>query len=123
METGPEQMTVDAPAKVNLYLEIIGKRPDGFHDLRSIVVPLSFGDRLTFVPTTDGEIDCTVEMEGLPAGSQVACCRENLATRAALLLKEHTGYTGGVHIHIDKRIPIGGGMGGGVWMRRRRYGF
>ncbi len=112
METGPEQISVDAPAKVNLYLEIIGKRPDGFHDLRSIVVPLSFGDRLTFV-LTDEEVTCTVELEGLPADSHVACSRENLATRAALLLKEHTGYAGGVRIHIVKRIPIGGGMGGG----------
>lgn len=104
-----------APAKINLTLEILGKRPDGYHDLRSLVVPVSLFDTLTFTQTTGPEIDVSCAVVGLPGENHVMLPApgDNLAARAAKLLREVTGHSGGAHIEIQKEIPIGGGMGGG----------
>ncbi len=106
---------VQAPAKINLTLEILGKRPDGYHDLRSLVVPVSLYDTLTLTPTAGGAIDVSCVVVGLPGENQVLlpAPEDNLAARAARLLRDKTGYCGGVKIEIQKEIPIGGGMGGG----------
>jgi 4-diphosphocytidyl-2-C-methyl-D-erythritol kinase len=108
-------LTLLAPAKVNLFLDVIGKLPDGYHELRSIVVPISLCDELTLEPT-DGAIDSvTSDAAGLPERSaeMMPDSAENLATKAAYLLKRATGYPGGARISIKKSIPIGGGLGGG----------
>ncbi len=109
-----DTLEILAPAKINLFLEILGERSDGYHDLRSILIPVSLHDELT-IEHTDGPVESyladggTVNGESLvqsdPAG--------NLATRAALRLKAATGYTGGARITIKKHIPVGGGLGGG----------
>lgn len=122
MSTHADKLWVKAPAKVNLFLEVLRKRPDGYHDIRSILVPVSLWDVLR-VERTDGEIETIIESldmtllegsdhveEGLLAGLDSG---ENLATRAAQTLKAATGYAGGARIFLRKRIPIGGGMGGG----------
>ena len=104
-----ENLTLLAPAKINLTLEIFGKRADGYHDLRSLVVPVSLYDVLTLTPLdTDIEVSC--EVVGLPGENlpMLPAPRDNLAVRAAHLLREATGYRGGARIHIRKEIPIGG---------------
>ncbi len=111
----PLVMKVLAPAKINLTLEILGKRPDGYHDLRSLVVPVSLYDTLTLTRLDEPVIEVACAVVGLPGEAQVLLpgAADNLAVRAATLLREETGYLGGVRIEIQKEIPIGGGMGGG----------
>jgi 4-diphosphocytidyl-2-C-methyl-D-erythritol kinase len=104
---------VTTPAKVNLYLEIVGRRVDGYHDIRSLVMPVSVCDVLTLT-AADGietvlavteRVD-TAELAALAAG-------ENLTTHAAAALRDATGYRGGARIVLEKHIPVGGGLGGG----------
>lgn len=95
-----------AHAKINLDLKILGRRPDGFHELETLMVPLDLHDTVRFAPASSG-ITLTLEGADLPTGP------ENLAVRAAQLLQEVTGFTGGVELHLIKRIPHGGGLAGG----------
>ena len=99
------QMTVDACAKINWTLHVLGMRPDGYHDLRSIVLPVpSLRDTVTLEAARG--ISC--QMEGLDVPEE-----RNLAFRAACALREATGCAGGVRLSIVKRIPAGAGLGGG----------
>ena len=102
-----------APAKINLFLEVLGKRADGYHELRSLVVPISLGDEITFTAASGVEVFCSAE--GLPAGNGalLPAAADNLASRAARLLQEHVRCAAGARIVIRKNIPIGGGLGGG----------
>ena len=96
---------VPAPAKLNLFLHITGRRPDGYHLLQSVFMLIDWCDTLHFEKRSDGQIsreDLTVK---LPT--------DDLITRAARLLQQHTGSTAGAHIAIEKRIPAQAGMGGG----------
>lgn len=94
-----------AHAKINLDLRILGRRPDGFHQLETLMVPLDLHDRIQFKPSP--ELSLTVDGAKLPTGP------DNLAMRAALLLKERAGYPGGAQLHLIKNIPHGGGLAGG----------
>ena len=109
-----ENLTLLAPAKINLTLEVFGKRADGYHDLRSLVVPVSLYDTLTFT-SREREIEVMCEVVGLPGEvlPLLPAPGDNLAARAARLLQEATGTSQGARIHIRKEIPVGGGMGGG----------
>ena len=100
------EVVVPSPAKVNLFLEIIGRRPDGYHDIASIMQLVDLCDEVRLRRRRTG---IRVEVQGaeLPAG------RGNLAYRAAALLLEAAGVEGGVEIHLEKRIPVAGGLGGG----------
>ncbi|MDE1142393.1 4-(cytidine 5'-diphospho)-2-C-methyl-D-erythritol kinase [Paraburkholderia tropica] len=95
-----------APAKLNLFLHITGRRPNGYHDLQTVFQLLDWGDTLHFTRRHDGRITRTVEVDGVPA-------EHDLTVRAAKLLKEHTGTQEGVEIDIEKRLPMGAGLGGG----------
>jgi 4-diphosphocytidyl-2-C-methyl-D-erythritol kinase len=95
-----------APAKLNLLLHIIGQREDGYHELQTLFQFLTFGDWLYFELRPDGG----VRMAGEPAGVPAAA---DLCVRAAALLQEATGSSAGVTIYNDKRLPTGGGLGGG----------
>jgi 4-diphosphocytidyl-2-C-methyl-D-erythritol kinase len=95
-----------APAKINIYLEVLGKRPDGYHELRTIMVPLGFGDEI-FISEAPSEI--TLDAPGCACPSY----KDNLAYRAARLFLDKTGIPKGVTIKVVKRIPIGAGLGGG----------
>jgi 4-diphosphocytidyl-2-C-methyl-D-erythritol kinase len=97
---------LDAPAKINLFLHVIGRRPDGYHLLQTAFRFLDFGDRLRFAPRTDGDIRRVKPLEGVAAES-------DLCVRAARLLQAETGCTQGADIELDKRLPMGGGLGGG----------
>ena len=112
MDTPEPSLTVEAQAKVNLTLEVLGKRPDGYHALRSIVVPVSLSDTVTLTRTV-AQVALSVSAGpgvGLPA---IGPAERNLAVRAARLLQARYRVAAGARIHIHKRIPIGGGLGGG----------
>lgn len=111
---GPRRLEVRTPAKINLSLEVLERLENGYHGIRSLVVPISIFDRLV-LEETDGAIETVVTSNGDEATRRLAdlTSSDNLATRAAELLKHHTGYPGGVRIALEKRIPVGGGLGGG----------
>ncbi len=95
-----------APAKLNLFLRIVGRRADGYHLLQTYFHLLDRGDDVSLRLRTDGRIDRSVPTAGIDADVDIGM-------RAAHLLKEATGTPLGVDICIDKRIPVGGGLGGG----------
>jgi 4-diphosphocytidyl-2-C-methyl-D-erythritol kinase len=95
-----------APGKLNLMLRVIGRRADGYHLLQTVIRFIDYGDTLTINVREDGEITRVNEVEGVPAG-------EDLVLRAARLLRRATGTRLGARIGLDKRLPIGGGLGGG----------
>ncbi len=103
-----------ASAKVNLFLEVVGERANGYHDIQSIVVPVSIFDRIVLEQRTDA-VETVIAPESRVPIEELNLTRpeDNLATRAALVLREKTGYEGGVRIHLTKNIPVGGGLGGG----------
>ncbi|WP_299510345.1 4-(cytidine 5'-diphospho)-2-C-methyl-D-erythritol kinase [uncultured Limnohabitans sp.] len=96
---------VPAPAKLNLFLHITGRRPDGYHLLQSVYMLIDWCDTLHF----DKRPAAAVSREDLT----VALPAQDLITRAAHLLQKHTGCTEGVHITVNKQIPAQAGMGGG----------
>ncbi len=104
-----------APAKVNLILRIVGKRPDGYHELRSLMVPISLSDELELELTPAGiELECTSGVR--PVGSDPLPdlkMENNLAYRAARLLQQRTQSPAGVKIKLKKFIPQAAGLGGG----------
>ncbi|TFH15986.1 MAG: 4-(cytidine 5'-diphospho)-2-C-methyl-D-erythritol kinase [Lentisphaerales bacterium] len=108
-------LTVEAPAKINLFLEVLSMRSDGYHEIRSLIVPVSLCDTL-YIEKADDEVvtETTVVDPAVVSGvSQIPRSEDNLVTRAAVLLRNVTGYGGGARIRIEKRIPVQGGMGGG----------
>lgn len=102
----PTQLTLLSPAKINLYLRIVGKRPDGYHELETVMVPLDFGDTITLqLRKTSITLEC--DNPNLPADDT------NLALRAAKLMAETFQAEKGVKIILQKRIPLAAGLGGG----------
>ena len=95
-----------APAKLNLFLRIVGRRPDGYHELQTVFRLLDWGDELQLRVRDDGLVTRASELPGVAAET-------DLALRAARLLQAHAGVRAGADIRIDKRIPMGGGLGGG----------
>ena len=106
-------MTIAAYAKVNFTLEVLGVRQDGYHDLRSVVVPISLADEVKLDPGDE----VTLEMVGYGGRRATALPDiggdDNLAVRAARLMQRVSGRKEGVAITLEKRIPVGGGLGGG----------
>jgi 4-diphosphocytidyl-2-C-methyl-D-erythritol kinase len=102
-----DAVLVWAPAKVNLFLEVLAKRSDGYHEIATLMVAVSLYDALEFKEEASGEIQLECDLPGLATGP------ENLVVRAALLLRERTGCTRGVHIRLAKRIPLAAGLAGG----------
>ncbi|MHC6227362.1 4-(cytidine 5'-diphospho)-2-C-methyl-D-erythritol kinase [Pseudomonas sp. X10] len=99
-------LTLPAPAKLNLWLHIIGRRPDGYHELETVFQFLEHADELTFAVRHDGEIRLHSEIDSVPHDS-------NLIVRAARKLQQLAGCTLGVDIWLKKILPMGGGIGGG----------
>ena len=95
-----------APAKLNLFLHITGRRPDGYHVLQTVFQLVDWGDVLHFSRRDDGAIHRVNDLPNVPADT-------DLTVRAARLLQAHTGTPWGADIEIDKRLPMGGGIGGG----------
>jgi 4-diphosphocytidyl-2-C-methyl-D-erythritol kinase len=99
-------LTLPSFAKINWVLEILGKRTDGYHELRTLLQTISLADELSFTASSQG-IEIVSTHHDLP------CDETNLAHRAAKLLSDFTGVERGVRIMINKRIPVAGGLGGG----------
>ena len=99
-------LILPAPAKLNLFLHITGRRADGYHELQTLFQFLDHGDELGFALREDGEIHLHTEVDGVPHDS-------NLIVRAARLLQQESGTPLGADIWLDKRLPMGGGIGGG----------
>ena len=100
---GPDYL---APAKLNLFLHVVGRRPDGYHLLQSVFTLIDRADKLRFKVRRDGAIRRVNVLPGVPS-------EQDLTVRAARLLKEASGTALGVDIEVDKHIPMGGGLGGG----------
>ena len=95
-----------APAKLNLMLRVVGRRPDGYHLLQTVIRFIDHGDTLTFQVRDDGKITRTREVPGVTA-------EEDLTLRAARALRAASGTRLGADITLEKRLPVGGGLGGG----------
>ncbi|WP_342623309.1 4-(cytidine 5'-diphospho)-2-C-methyl-D-erythritol kinase [Pseudomonas alkylphenolica] len=100
------QLTLPAPAKLNLMLHILGRRDDGYHLLETLFQFLDYGDELSFAVREDGEIRLHSDIEGVPHDS-------NLIVKAARKLQALSGCTQGADIWLKKILPMGGGIGGG----------
>ena len=95
-----------APAKLNLFLHVVGRRDDGYHLLQTLFRLVDHGDALRFAPRADGDVRLATPLPGVPPDS-------DLTVRAARLLQAETGCRQGVEIAVDKHLPMGGGLGGG----------
>ena len=101
---------LDAPAKINLHLEVLGLRPDGFHELAMVMQTIDLTDQLTFEPLPEGELRLSLESSTGP----LPLDGDNLILRAAEALRRDAGRPElGAAIHLRKRIPIGAGLAGG----------
>lgn len=98
-------LTLPSFAKINLHLQVVGGREDGFHDLCTVFQTISLHDTLSVAPAA--EIEMTCGDENLPIGD------ENLVVRAARALRDRYGISCGARMHLEKRIPAPGGLGGG----------
>ncbi|MDA0424961.1 4-(cytidine 5'-diphospho)-2-C-methyl-D-erythritol kinase [Stutzerimonas frequens] len=101
-----QMLTLPAPAKLNLMLHITGRRADGYHELQTLFQFLDYGDELSFRLREDGQIRLLTELPGVDHDS-------NLIVRAARMLQRESGCTLGADIQLTKRLPMGGGIGGG----------
>ncbi len=107
MDSGALAMnTWPAPAKLNLFLHVTGRRPDGYHLLQTVFQFLDYEDQLTFKITDNGKVTRTVLLPGVDEN-------DDLTVRAAVLLQAEINTKKGVEIYLNKRIPVGGGLGGG----------
>lgn len=96
-----------APAKLNLFLHVNGRRADGYHELQTLFQFIDYCDMLDFKVTESAELILHSNISNVVADS------DNLILRAAKSLQQITGFTGGAEIWLDKRLPMGGGLGGG----------
>ncbi len=104
---GPaDRLSLPAPAKLNLFLHVTGRRPDGYHTLQTLFQFIDLCDTLHFECRADGRLQL---YDALPGVSP----EDNLVIRAARLLQQASGCRLGADIHLDKRLPMGGGIGGG----------
>ncbi|MCQ4231702.1 4-(cytidine 5'-diphospho)-2-C-methyl-D-erythritol kinase [Pseudomonas stutzeri] len=101
-----QMLTLPAPAKLNLMLHITGRRADGYHELQTLFQFLDYGDELVLRPREDGQIRLLTELPGVDHDN-------NLIVRAARLLQRESGCALGADIQLTKRLPMGGGIGGG----------
>ena len=95
------------PAKVNLFLEVLGRRPDGYHDLATLMVTVGLYDTLELHETSSGEVRLTCDLPALSTGD------DNLIVKAARLVRQRYGVASGVEIRLRKRIPMAAGLAGG----------
>ncbi len=134
IDASSTELVIQAPAKLNLFFEVLAKRSDGFHEIETLMVPINLYDTLYFREEPGGQLELkcqrassasanhdaqpdaqtssgdgadAIEIEDLPNGN------ENLVVRAAELLRERTGVRSGVSMRLVKRIPIASGLGGG----------
>ncbi len=105
ISTYVDDVVVWTPAKVNLFLEVLGKRPDGYHDIATLMVAIRLYDTLIFREAPDLTLHCST--------AQLSSGQDNLVLRAATLLRERSGCQRGAAIRLIKRIPMAAGLAGG----------
>lgn len=115
MSESGDSLLIRTPAKINLFLEVLGRRGDGYHDIRSVVVPVSLYDSLVLERKASGILTEMVYLPDYPSngGREAVLSGNNLTSLAALELKKEAGIGDGLLIRLEKRIPVGGGLGGG----------
>ena len=101
---------VEAPAKINLTLEILGKRPDGYHDIRSVVTPIALHDTVELRVASSDSLESVADGVSIEA---IGPAEDNLCLKAVRLFRDRFGFAPGISVRLVKRIPIGGGLGGG----------
>jgi 4-diphosphocytidyl-2-C-methyl-D-erythritol kinase len=101
-----DSFTLPSPAKLNLFLHITGQRPNGYHELQTIFQFIDHCDKLTFTGNDSGQITITPPIPGVSL-------EDNLIFKAAKIIQEKTGCKKGADIHLNKILPMGGGLGGG----------
>ncbi len=101
-------LIVRVPAKINLHLEVVGRRPDGFHELRTLFQSVGLWDTLRGWPADEGRLELKAEPHGMVSDGP-----DNLILRAARALWREVGRRPGARLKLEKKIPVGGGMGGG----------
>lgn len=106
MGSAVNTLTCPAPAKLNLFLHVVGRRDDGYHLLQTLFRFIGLNDTLHFTLRADGAVHRVNALDGVPP-------EQDLCVRAARLLQQETGCQLGVDIKLDKHIPMGGGLGGG----------
>jgi 4-diphosphocytidyl-2-C-methyl-D-erythritol kinase len=104
------QIRVNAPAKLNLHLQLEERRPDGFHGIESLFLALAFGDTLCIEPASS-PLEILMDWQTEPPPSLPP--EKNIISKAVSLFRERTGFNEGLKISVIKRIPLGGGLGGG----------
>jgi 4-diphosphocytidyl-2-C-methyl-D-erythritol kinase len=102
------RLAISAPAKINLHLQVLGVRPDGYHELRTLFQSIDLADEIHASPTANGILELRVEPEGAVTGAE-----DNMVLRAASCLRKRTGVTAGASLELHKKIPVAGGLGGG----------
>lgn len=106
-ERSTAELILQTPAKVNLFLEVLGKRADGYHELQSLMLAVDLEDTLEFATDSAGQLSLTCDLP------ELSCGPENLVRRAAEALRQHAGITHGARVHLRKRIPMQAGLAGG----------
>ncbi|MDR2178526.1 MAG: 4-(cytidine 5'-diphospho)-2-C-methyl-D-erythritol kinase [Treponema sp.] len=107
------RIKVPSPCKINLHLSVMGRRADGYHDLESIFQVLDFGDTLGFEVLEKNGV-CEVFLNSaLSWGDVPVSPEENIVYRAVSLFRQRTGFDRGIRVSLEKRVPLGGGLGGG----------
>lgn len=102
-----QSVAIFSPAKLNLFLAITGRRSDGFHELVSVVTPLAWGDTLHATAAGPGDFSLTCDDPAVPVDAS------NLVLQAAQAFRAKSGWSGGAAFRLEKRIPMGAGLGGG----------
>jgi 4-diphosphocytidyl-2-C-methyl-D-erythritol kinase len=106
MAQSSNTLSLLSPAKLNLFLHITGRRADGYHNLQTLFQLLDYGDTLKFAVRNDGRVTLQPGISGVPF-------EDNLIIKAVRILQKTSGSTLGVDIELEKRLPMGGGIGGG----------
>jgi 4-diphosphocytidyl-2-C-methyl-D-erythritol kinase len=104
-ENVKDSIILFSPAKVNLFFRVLLKRPDGYHDIASLFQAISLGDKITASLAEEDRITCD--------DPHILCDERNLISKSLKVFRERTGYAFPVHFHIEKKIPIEAGLGGG----------
>lgn len=102
------RLAISAPAKINLHLQVLGVRPDGYHELRTLFQSIDLADEIYASPTANGILELRVEPEGA-----VTEAENNMVLQAAARLRKLAGVTAGASLELHKNIPVAAGLGGG----------
>ncbi len=119
IEWSARQIVVRAAAKLNLWFEVLGRREDGYHEIETLMCPISLFDTLYFKEEPGGQLELTCERvsgsagENYPVPAEVPEGPENLALRAVELYRRRAGVVSGARLRLVKRIPVAAGLGGG----------